>query len=82
MYTNGVRIMEKFYQELAQVLQSKRLDKGLSQQEVADKIGMTRSCIANWEQGRRRIDIDTMYRICKVLDIDIVELTAHMKRFI
>lgn len=73
---------DKFYMELANVLQSKRLDKGLSQQDVSERLGITRSCVANWEQGRRRIDFDTLYKLCSILDIDILDLTSHMKRYI
>lgn len=56
---------------LAETLRSIRLSKGLSQQQVAERIYVTRSTIANWETGRRVPDAIMLRRIADCLDTDI-----------
>lgn len=53
-----------------------RLDKGLSQEELADKAGMKQSVISRIENGESEPRIETVNRIAKALDrkvkIDLV----------
>lgn len=41
----------------------------LSQQEASSRIGITRSAYANYEQGLREPDLDTLKKICLLYDI-------------
>ena len=34
-----------------------RIDNGITQKEMAEILGVSRSCIANWESGIRKADI-------------------------
>lgn len=54
---------------LAMRLKMLRLDAGLSQEEFAAKVGISRSCVANYETGKRRPDIETIRRIAEVYGI-------------
>ena len=45
----------------------------LSQADLAHSLGVARSTISMWEQGRVQVPIDQLPRICRVLDI-----TPHM----
>ena len=38
--------------EIGQKLKDKRASLGLSQEDLAEKIGVTRQTIANWEKGK------------------------------
>ena len=53
-----------------------RLDKGLSQEELADKAGMKQSVISRIENGESEPRIETVNRIARALDkkvkIDLV----------
>ncbi len=62
------------------ILQSKlgqhiRLCKGLRQKEVADRCGFSRSGYNLIEKGQRNITFFTLYKISKVLDEPIENLT-------
>ena len=41
----------------------------MSQKEVAEKLQMSRTGLANYEQGTREPSFDAMRRICKFYDI-------------
>ena len=71
-----------FYTELGKELQSIRKSLGMSQQIVADRMKVTRSCVANWEQGQRQINIDDIYKLCDIYNIDINELTKRVRKYL
>ena len=51
-------------------LRSARKDAGLTQRELAKRIGMESSSICNWEKGRSIPYVDTIGSICGVLHVD------------
>ena len=55
----------------ATTLRKLRTEKGLSQQELAGKIYVTRSAIAKWENGSRLPDIIMLSRLSDVLEADV-----------
>jgi transcriptional regulator with XRE-family HTH domain len=56
-----------------------RKDKNLTQQELANKIGVTDRAVSNWENGRRLPDISIMMDLCNVLSISVNELLEGNK---
>lgn len=59
--------------ELNQRLKQCRLDCGLTQQQVAEKIGVDTSTYAHYEGGRRMPDIKRLKMLCDLFDIAIQE---------
>lgn len=55
-------------------LKAARLSSGLTQRELAEKLGVVPSCYANWEQGRTQPDLSALCRIVKILDLSFDEL--------
>lgn len=51
-----------------------RSEKKLTQQELADKIGVTNKAISKWENGRGMPDYSIFNELCNALDITVVEL--------
>lgn len=47
---------------------SKRKRAGLSQEQIADKIGVSRAAIAKWETDRGMPDIDNLIRISEIFE--------------
>ena len=53
-----------------------RREKNMTQQELADKIGVTDRAISKWENGRGLPDLSLMIPLCKELGITINELIS------
>ncbi|MGG3773061.1 helix-turn-helix domain-containing protein [Heyndrickxia faecalis] len=50
-------------------LSALRKQKGLSQYELADRLGYSRGQIANYEQGKREPDYETLRKIADFFDV-------------
>lgn len=67
-------------QKFSDVLKKLRKDKGLSQQELADSLYVTRATISRWESGSRLPDVVMISRIARILDVDVNMLLAAAER--
>ena len=59
---------------LGEKLLDLRKSKGLSQEEVADKLGVTRQTVSKWETDQSTPDFDKIAPLCKLYDISADEL--------
>ena len=55
----------------AEKLRSLREERGYSQQQLAEKISVSRSAVAKWESGAGMPDIDNLKAISQLLDVSI-----------
>ena len=55
----------------AQQLTNLRKQKGLSQQQLADKLYMTRQAFSTWETGESSPDLKRMQEIAEILDVSV-----------
>lgn len=55
--------------EIAQRIKAARLAKGLTQADVAQKLGITPQAISNFERGKNRISNDILRSLCELYDI-------------
>ena len=67
-------------QKFSDVLKKLRKDKGLSQQELADSLYVTRATVSRWESGSRLPDVVMISRIARILDVDVNMLLAAAER--
>ncbi|RCJ16873.1 hypothetical protein A6S26_32485 [Nostoc sp. ATCC 43529] len=51
-----------------------RKNKGLSQDELAQQTGLTKTTVQNWENGRNLGAVIRVLKVCQRLDVDIREL--------
>lgn len=56
-----------------------RKDAGLTQQELADKLGRHQSFVAKYEGGERRLDLIEIIEISKLLKIDLSKLISKLQ---
>lgn len=56
------------FEEVARVVIMRRAQLGLSQHELAERMGTTKSVISRIESGRHRTSTDTLRRLAEALD--------------
>ncbi len=59
---------------LARLLKSRRKQKGLTQQELADQLHTSQSRVANMENGDPKVTVDLLIKALLALDVDRSEL--------
>ena len=62
------------YQLLGKRLRDARKGVGLSQENVADDLGIKRASVANFESGRQRLPVHTIYGFAQVVRLPIARL--------
>jgi ribosome-binding protein aMBF1 (putative translation factor) len=60
------------FREIAWLLIKYRMDKGLTQEQLAEIVGTSNSQISRIESGRHRTNLDTLLRITRALDIKML----------
>lgn len=55
-------------------LKEARIDKGLTQEEAADRIGVTRQAVSAYESGKRQPGIDMLMKLAEVYEVSIENL--------
>lgn len=61
--------IDGLYAELGGLVRARRESAGMTQSELARRVGMTRTSISNIESGRQRLQIHTLYDVARALDI-------------
>ena len=56
-----------------------RKEQGMSQEQLAQKIHVTRQAVSNWETGRSQPDLDMLEALASAFGTDILEIgRAHV----
>ena len=61
-------------EEISKNLLYYRKKAGLTQKQLADKIGVKNTAVSNWESGNNSIDIDTLCLVCEVFGITLNDI--------
>ena len=64
---------------LSSLLRQIRLDSGLTQLQLAEKIGVTQSYVSKYENGEQRLDLIELEAVCKATGIS---LTRFVERYL
>lgn len=68
-----------YVKEIAAKLKALRIEKGLSQQELAEKLRCSQGYISKLEQGKINLEIYDAYRICRALGISFSAFAASVE---
>lgn len=63
-------------------LKALRIKRQLTQEDIAEKLSISRQSISKWEQGINEPDIQTLKQLCIILDVGIEELIDDDKEVI
>ncbi|QQS31926.1 MAG: helix-turn-helix transcriptional regulator [Acidobacteriota bacterium] len=73
-------IYSQEYSLFLEHLRKAREEKGLTQTEVAERLGQTQSFVSKVERGERRIDIVELRAFCNAIGIDLPKFVAKIER--
>ncbi|KAF1296691.1 hypothetical protein BAU15_13450 [Enterococcus sp. JM4C] len=60
--------------EISQMLKEKRKEYQLNQEQLAEKVFVSKKTISNWETGKTTPDIDSLIRLAKLFDLSLDNL--------
>ena len=73
---------KRFDVELGKVFKELRKGRNMSQQYVADRLNVSRSGLASWEQGRNGVSADDFFKLCEFYDVDPNEIGRKVSKYL
>jgi transcriptional regulator with XRE-family HTH domain len=67
------------YDALAALMVSLRLEAGLTQEELASRVGRHFTWVSKIERGTRRLDLVEMFEVAEAIGIDPVDVVGRFK---
>lgn len=74
-----MKLADEIYIQIGEVIRSKREVIGLTQDELAARVGLTRTSITNIEKGRQRTQVHTLYAIAEVLKTSLCDFLPALE---
>lgn len=62
--------------DVSRMLREARIKKNLTQNTLADQLGVTYQAVSNWERGASMPDISNLARLCEILELDLYKLVG------
>ncbi len=69
----------KRHEFLVNCLISRRIEAGLTQMELAQRLGQYQSFVARLESGQRRVDVVEFLQLSEVLQFDPIEMLREVQ---
>lgn len=63
-------------EKIGKFIAEKRKERNLTQEQLAEKLGVTNRSISNWENGKNMSDLSLFKPLCNELNISINELMS------
>ena len=70
-----------FYRQFGRLLAEARRKKGISQELLADELGLSRTSITNIEKGRQPVQLHSLYCIARLLGVELKDLLPSPQIF-
>jgi len=81
MKSDLARCISRFYEQVGQKVRNARAHEGVTQSQLADAVGLTRTSITNLEAGRQHIPLHLLARIAAVLKTRTGDLLPEVSVF-
>ena len=65
---------ENEYMSFSENLKAARKEKGLSQEDLAETLDVSRQAVSKWEQGESYPEVEKLLQLCAALDVSMDEL--------
>jgi transcriptional regulator with XRE-family HTH domain len=67
------------HEEVGKRIREQRQKKGMLQEELARRAGLSPSALSNFEQGRRRVSLEWLRKISRVLGVTVSDLIPESR---
>ncbi len=64
---------------LLEILKQSRIDAGLRQVDLADRLGVPQSMVSKYEVGERRLDVLELRDICEALGLSLTGFVKNLE---
>ena len=71
---------DREYAVLVQVLRDLRLERGVTQVELAERLKVDQSLVSKVERRERRLDVAELRRVCVALGVPLIDFVARFER--
>ena len=72
----------EYYLVVGSKIREHREKAGLTQVELADAVGLSRTSLTNIERGRQRLMLDQFDSICRAVGVSVAELLAAPEKIV
>ena len=66
--------------KINETLKQLRLDRGMTQEDVAEQVGLTRQAVSSYESGRTQPGLDILERLAQVYQVELTDLVYGRSR--
>jgi len=73
-------IFSEGQEKLQKLLRRARIDAGLNQADLAERLGRPQSFVSKYESGERRLDLVELRQICQALKISLTDFVRKFDR--
>lgn len=60
--------------KINETLKQLRLDRGMTQEDVAEQVGLTRQAVSSYESGRTQPGLDILQRLAQVYEVELTDI--------
>jgi transcriptional regulator with XRE-family HTH domain len=78
----GQTIHSDSYRSLIDLVRQLRVDAGVTQAELANKLGRQQTWVSKIEVGERRLDVEEFRQLCIALDVEFLSVVKRWLRSI
>lgn len=72
--------LEKRQAMLGEQVRSRRLERGLSQEQLSEKAGLDRTYVSSLESGKRNPAFSTLIKLASALEVELAELVRERRK--
>ena len=63
-------------EKIGKFIQELRKEKGLTQEVLAEKLGITKNAVSKWERGISLMDLSLLKPLSEILEVSITEILS------
>jgi UDP-N-acetylglucosamine 1-carboxyvinyltransferase len=62
---------EQLKKQISQLIREARIERGLTQRELGEKIGVSESAVNRYESGNLNMSTEVLYKIAEAMNLDL-----------